>query len=45
LTEPSSGMSDYGIPANFKKVVVGFTSSSLFYGIEFYDKNGNEMFK
>lgn len=44
LREPS-GMSDYRIPANFKKVVVSFSSSPQFYGIAFYDKNGNEMFK
>ncbi len=40
-------MSDYRIPVNFKKVVVGFYANSTpeFYGIAFYDKNGNEMFK
>lgn len=40
-------MSDYRIPANFKRVVVGFYSNSTpeFCGIAFYDKNGNEMFK
>ena len=38
-------MSDYRIPANFKKVVVNFYTDARFYGIAFYDKNGNEMFK
>ncbi len=44
LTEPSS-MSDYRIPVNFKKVVVGFNPIDLFCGIAFYDKNGNEVLK
>ena len=43
--QSSGNYSEYKIPANFKRVVVGFDSSPRFYGIAFYDKNGNEIFK
>ncbi len=36
---------DYKLPENFKRVVVGFKSATdtRFNGIEFYDKQGNKL--
>ncbi len=38
-------LTDYKIPDNLKRVVVCFDSNAdnRFYGIEFYDKQGNKL--
>jgi hypothetical protein len=41
--EESNSMSDYRIPVNFKKVVIGSSSDNRLRGVEFYDKQGTKL--